>query len=203
MKHIVTIQHTQSEQHCNGMVGSWADWDLTLLGVEQAKRMGQRLSQELREARYVLYCSDLLRARHTAERVGDCMGLRPIPTASLREWNYGEAVGKSKEWARQHAKGGWDGIDDKPYAGCESKREVWQRLHMFLEQVMARGETHVMLVSHSGTLSVFYALWLGLEVEALNRCALVSSAGGVSFMREEADRRRVLVRLNDLSYIRE
>ena len=32
MKQIITIQHTQSVHHTNGMVGSWTDWDLTGLG---------------------------------------------------------------------------------------------------------------------------------------------------------------------------
>lgn len=27
-KYIITIQHTQSIHHTNGMVGSWTDWDL-------------------------------------------------------------------------------------------------------------------------------------------------------------------------------
>ncbi len=40
MKTIITIQHTQSVHHTNGMVGSWADWDLSELGVEQAKKIG-------------------------------------------------------------------------------------------------------------------------------------------------------------------
>ena len=40
MKQIITIQHTQSMHHLNGMVGSWTDWDLTPLGIEQARRIG-------------------------------------------------------------------------------------------------------------------------------------------------------------------
>jgi len=33
MKTIITIQHTQSVHHTNGMVGSWTDWELSDLGV--------------------------------------------------------------------------------------------------------------------------------------------------------------------------
>ena len=33
MKNIITIQHTQSVHHTNGMVGSWTDWDLSELGT--------------------------------------------------------------------------------------------------------------------------------------------------------------------------
>ncbi len=28
MKQIITIQHCQSQQHLNGMMGGWNDWDL-------------------------------------------------------------------------------------------------------------------------------------------------------------------------------
>ena len=41
MKQIITIQHTQSEHHTNGMVGSWTDWHLTEYGCAQAERIAQ------------------------------------------------------------------------------------------------------------------------------------------------------------------
>ena len=47
MKHIITVQHTQSEHHTNGMVGSWTDWNLTELGRQQADRIAVRLKEEL------------------------------------------------------------------------------------------------------------------------------------------------------------
>ena len=47
MKHIITVQHTQSVHHTNGMVGSWTDWDLTDLGREQADHIGRKLKDEL------------------------------------------------------------------------------------------------------------------------------------------------------------
>ena len=47
MKRIITIQHCQSEQHINGMMGGWNDWELTELGSLQARRSGERLGAEL------------------------------------------------------------------------------------------------------------------------------------------------------------
>ena len=57
MKTIITIQHTQSVHHTNGMVGSWTDWELTEKGIEQAKRIGEKLQAELgdRAKNFVLY----------------------------------------------------------------------------------------------------------------------------------------------------
>ena len=47
MRHIITVQHTQSVHHTNGMVGSWTDWDLTELGRSQADRIGKKLKMNL------------------------------------------------------------------------------------------------------------------------------------------------------------
>ena len=59
MKQIITIQHTQSIHHTNGMVGSWTDWDLSELGVEQAEKIGQKLAKQL--SGYALKYSELTR----------------------------------------------------------------------------------------------------------------------------------------------
>jgi probable phosphoglycerate mutase len=66
---------------------------------------------------------------------------------------------------------------------------------------MASAEENLIIVSHDGTLSIFYALWLGLDIHMLNKCNLSGCTGGVSFMREDWDKNRIISRLNDLSYI--
>lgn len=72
MKTIFTVQHTQSEHHTNGMVGSWTDWNLTELGKQQAERIADKLKQELDEKPVVLYTSDLnaQSRRRTVSRPG-------------------------------------------------------------------------------------------------------------------------------------
>ena len=74
MKSIITIQHTQSVHHINGMVGSWTDWELSELGVRQANRIGEKLKSELSERKFFMYSSDLLRAKQTAEHIGRYLG---------------------------------------------------------------------------------------------------------------------------------
>ena len=85
MKQIITIQHTQSIHHTNGMVGSWTDWDLSELGIEQAERIGQKLAKQLSGHKIVMYASDLLRAKHTAEIVAKHMGITPNIRLRLHE----------------------------------------------------------------------------------------------------------------------
>lgn len=206
MKNIITIQHTQSIQHTNGMIGSWTDWELTDLGFEQAKRIGERLTKEVKNDQYIIYSSDLLRARHTAEIVAGFLGVAPIFTEALREFNFGEACGKTKQWARENGKTDsylyCRSVDEIPFIGAESIRNVWNRLMKFSNQIMAKTENNYIIVSHGGTLGIFYAMWLGLDIELWNSCELRSDAGGGSFMCENSNGKRIINRLNDLSYTR-
>ena len=209
MKKIITIQHTQSEQHTNGMIGSWKDWNLTDTGIEQARRIGQRLSAEIHDERYIMYSSDLLRAKRTAEIVAGFLDIVPIYTDDLREFHLGEATGKSKAWARANIQCEvWpqtidcaESIDGKPFTGAESKRDVWNRLLPFYNRVMTSTEENILIVSHDGTLSLFYAMWLGLDMNMLENCALSGKTGGVSLLIEDKARHHMISRLNDLSYI--
>ncbi|MGB4649622.1 MAG: histidine phosphatase family protein [Bacillota bacterium] len=202
MKNIITIQHTQSIHHTNGMIGSWTDWDLTELGIEQAKRIGERLSAEIKHKQYVMYSSDLLRAKHTAEIIAAFLNIEPIFTDLLRERNLGEAVGKSVEWAHKNTIVWEKTVDDKPFKGAESRREAWERILVFYRQMMKSADENVIIVSHGDALSIFNAIWLGLDVEMLNKCDLFGKAGGVSFMHENSDGKHIITRLSDLSYIR-
>ncbi|MDD6793792.1 MAG: phosphoglycerate mutase family protein [Clostridiaceae bacterium] len=87
MKRIITIQHTQSIHHTNGMVGSWTNWDLSELRKRQASNIGQNLAKEFANFNFVMYSSDLKRAKQTAEIVGNYMGISPILAPELRERN--------------------------------------------------------------------------------------------------------------------
>lgn len=200
MKNIITVQHTQSVHHNNGMIGSWTDWALTEEGLAQARRIGQNLAPEVVGKGYVLYTSDLLRARQTAEAIGEALGIAPVPADALRERNLGEAVGKSKQWAEANTIVWERTIDDRAFAGAETRREAWLRLKAFLDALMATPAENILLVSHGDALSLLHAMWLGLPPEMLNHSDLFGYAGGVSFLYEHADGKRVIRRLSDLSY---
>ena len=90
MKKIITIQHTQSIHHTNGMVGSWTDWDLSELGIQQANKIGENLKNELNTQEIKMYSSDLLRAKQTAQIVGNYLNIETIFKKELRERNLGK-----------------------------------------------------------------------------------------------------------------
>ena len=92
MKQIITVQHTQSIHHTNGMVGSWTDWDLTELGKIQADHIGKKLNDELAGKKVALYSSNLKRAMQTAEEIAKYLGIEPIFRQELRERNLGKFI---------------------------------------------------------------------------------------------------------------
>ena len=201
MKHIITIQHTQSVHHTNGMVGSWTDWDLSELGRQQADNIGRNLVDYTGGAPFVLYSSDLKRAKQTAEAIGRHLGLTPVLRTELRERNLGKACGKSVQWLRENLECPEKTVDDRLFSDGESRRDIWNRLLPFFNEIMENDEENIIIVSHGGLLSVFNAMFQGLPVESMNTCELWGPSGGVSRMTVKDDGKRMIRCMGDLSFV--
>lgn len=202
MKNIITIQHTQSVHHTNGMVGSWTDWDLSALGKQQADTIGRNLAALAGDTKYVLYASDLKRAVQTAQSVGRHLGLTPVLRAELREGNLGKACGKSVQWLRENLEQPEKTVDDRLFSDGESRRDIWNRLLPFFNEIMENDQENIILVSHGGLLSVFNTMFQGLPVESMNTCELWGGAGSVSRMTVNNDGKRMIRSMGDLSFLK-
>ncbi len=201
MKTIITIQHTQSVHHTNGMVGSWTDWELSDVGVEQARKIGEKLKSELEDRKFVMYSSDLLRAKQTAENVGEYLSITPVLRNELRERNLGKCCGKSVQWLRENLEQQEKTIDDRLFSDAESRRDEWNRLKPFFDEIMSNDEENIIIVSHGDLLSVFNTMFLNLGVESINNCEMFGLSGGVSYMFENNEGKRFIKRISDMSYI--
>lgn len=202
MKHIITVQHTQSVHHTNGMVGSWTDWDLTELGKKQADSIGKKLKEELAGKDVVMYASDLKRAVQTAEEIVKYLNIEPIFRQELRERNLGKCCGKSVHWLRENMEKPEKTVDDRMFSDGESRRDACNRLRPFFEEVMESSEENIIIVSHGDLLSIWNAMFLGLEVESYYEADIHGSAGGVSHMFVSDDGKHLVRHISDMSYIR-
>ncbi|MGI6255591.1 MAG: histidine phosphatase family protein [Acutalibacter sp.] len=198
MKKLFTIQHTQSVHHINGMVGSWAEWELTDLGKCQARAIAQNLAPQLTGG-VKLYCSPQLRARQTVAPLAELLSVPVEYREELREQNLGEACGKPVQWLRDHS-APQRTVDDRILPGAESIRDVWERLLPFSRELLDRPEEMVVCVSHGITLTIWNSLWLGMEPEDLEHCVLRGRAGGVSCFSQGEDGQCRIHFLADLSY---
>ena len=201
MKHIITVQHTQSVHHTNNMVGSWTDWDLTDLGKVQADRIGKKLCDELANKAVVIYSSDLKRARQTAQEIAKYLKVEPILKKELRERNLGKCCGRSVQWLRENIECEVKTVDDRPFSDAESRRDAWNRLYPFFEEVMASEEENIIIVSHGDLLSIWNAMYLGLSVESYYQVDIHGPAGGVSHMIVGDDGKHRIKHISDMSYI--
>lgn len=201
MKKIITIQHTQSIHHTNGMVGSWTDWELSALGVQQANRIGEKLKTELSEKEFVMYSSDLLRAKQTAKIIGEHLGIVPVFRSELRERNLGKCCGKSVKWLRENLETEEKTVDDKLFSDAESRRDEWNRLKPFFDGIIAGNDENIIIVSHGDLLSIFNTMFLGLDIESINAFEIFGLAGGVSYMFENDNGKRFIKKISDMSYI--
>ena len=197
MKNIITIQHTQSVHHTNGMVGSWTDSELTDLGKAQAENIGRKLSAELKGQAYKIYSSDLIRAKQTAQPLADYLNIPINFNQKLREQNLGEAVGKTGSWARENEMP-IKSFDDRQFYGAESWREFWNRVSDLYDDVVSDEADNIILVSHGVTLSVWQQVWQGSDI-----CEFKYSGypGGISFFQISPSGERSILRLHDPSYI--
>ncbi|MDR1330244.1 MAG: histidine phosphatase family protein [Oscillospiraceae bacterium] len=199
MKTVITIQHTQSVHHLNGMIGSWTDWELTDVGKERAENIGKRLSAELAGEDFKIYCSDLIRTRQTAEPLLRYLGAAAEYRPELREINLGSACGKSNKWLRENG-AIVKAIDDRSLPDAESGRDVWNRLSAFCDEIMATSNDIVVVVAHGFVLPTWWAIWLKWDISMLDKAEFHGAAGGVSSMKETDEGKRVIMRLNDMSY---
>jgi probable phosphoglycerate mutase len=199
LKTIITIQHTESLQHINGMVGSWTDWELTDSGKKCAENIGRNLSAELDGRSCKIYSSDLTRTKQTAEPLCKRLGLSAEYRSELREQNLGEAVGKSKEWARARVNKN-PGIDGRKYTGAETLRELWSRLSIVYSEMMTAPQETIVVVSHGGALELFHAMAAGLEIESVEKLTFHASPGGVSKICVDSAGKRIFRAFSDMSY---
>ena len=201
MKNIITVQHTQSVRHTNGMVGSWTDWDLAESGKKQADNIGKKLNEELSGSDVVLYSSDLKRARQTTDEIAKYLNVEPIFRQELRERNLGRCCGKSVEWLRENRECEEKTVDDRIFSDGESRRDAWNRLLPFYEEVIENREENIIIVSHGDLLSIWNAMFLNLPVEFYDQVNIHGPAGGVSHMIITDEGKHLVRHISDMSYI--
>jgi broad specificity phosphatase PhoE len=91
---LILVRHGESEGNARGVITGSLDLDLTDLGREQARRVGDRLSDHSLAA---IYSSTLRRAANTGAAVAAHHDLEIEKLSGLDEYSYGEAEGLA--WA--------------------------------------------------------------------------------------------------------
>lgn len=165
MARLLIVRHAQSVWNAAGRWQGWSDAPLSELGMEQARLAGESLAAAgLKPA--VVACSDLARARLTAEIIAGQLGVRALVVDPA---------------LREHDVGDWNGLlHAEIVSRWPSEMEAWraqrldafpggERLGVFTERV--RGalqrlgalalDADVVAVAHGGVVRAVEE-WLGV-----------------------------------------
>jgi probable phosphoglycerate mutase len=202
-KLVLVVRHAQSVHHVQGLTGGWTDTPLTEAGHEQARALAARLKRELPERAIALYTSDLQRAMQTAEHIGAAFGVAPIPDPRLREHNNGEAANMTFAAARERFASAFDHawhIDERPFPGGETGRELYARAAAFIDGLCEDGRVPVVL-SHGMTIDCLIARWLRLPPEALEKIGFRAYPTGLTALVRDRFDLPAVERSNDLTHL--
>jgi probable phosphoglycerate mutase len=168
MMQLLLIRHAQSTWNAQGRIQGWADPPLSETGLDQARKLAQRLVAD-GHAVAAIYSSPLLRAWQTAEQLGQALGLSVQTDDRLKENDVGQLTGltgmeveqRFPEWmAARRASLEWV----QPPEG-EGRDHFASRAVAVMSDIVARhaGQT-VAVVSHGGTLGIYLAHLLEMPI---------------------------------------
>jgi broad specificity phosphatase PhoE len=142
MVKITNFAHGTTVDNENDISSGWLDAELSELGIQQ----GIRLKELTKDREFdVVFCSDLQRARKTAELVWGNQ-LEIISDARLRECNYGELNGGPSSIVEPMQE---KEMHSNPFPGGESYEDVKNRMADFLKFLKENYDgKNVAIVSH-------------------------------------------------------
>ncbi|HSN97100.1 MAG TPA: histidine phosphatase family protein [Candidatus Nanopelagicales bacterium] len=177
---LLLIRHGQTDDNHRQVFQGHAGRGLNDRGREQAALLAARLARAPIHLD-ALYCSDLERARETADILGRALALTPTPDEALREVNLGAWQGLSlteiqaqfpDEWAA------WRRGDDIRRGGGETYREVGDRYERAVARMTAQHpDGAIAIVSHGAAIKTFTARVLGVPVPQMRSYQVPSNTG--------------------------
>jgi len=149
-------RHGESQANLDNTFSNRDPWHpLTLRGEDEARVLAGRVAGPQFEA---LYCSPAVRARQTAEIVGQALGLAPRVADELREFDVGrwEGTNAAEGWAEyREVVAAWlAGEPERRVSGGESLADIERRVSHWLEGVarVHAEAANVVAVAHGGVL---------------------------------------------------
>jgi broad specificity phosphatase PhoE len=162
---LLLIRHGRSEWNAEGRIQGWADSPLDAVGQGQARRLAERLRDA---APVALYASPSLRARETADIIGQALDVPVTADERLKEHGVGDVTGLTwKQVVAQYPEVARDwaaGVEGFEIPGEEEIEVFHARVTAAFDEIVARHpDETVGVVSHGGTLGMYLNSLLGLS----------------------------------------
>ena len=196
------IRHGESLWNAQDRIQGHGDSPLSAIGTSQATRLGRHLAGAPIGA---IYTSRLLRARQTAEIVGDTMRAPVIVRPDLHEIGLGAWEGKTPDEVNAHFDNGFEAWRSRPTSvhipDAEPIASFRQRAVAAIESVIR--ETRVesaAIITHGGVIISYLAHVLGADFDFLLRRLRINNTGVTILEALDAEHPSVLT-VNDLQHL--
>jgi broad specificity phosphatase PhoE len=155
---LLLVRHGETDWNAAGRLQGHTDRPLNDYGRVQARKLAEQLQGDGIAA---IYASDLVRARETAEILGECLGLPVAIDADLREKNWGT----------------WEGLTPDERLNVEFEGETTEEhRERVLRAVRRIAEHHpgrrVVVVTHGGSLRRIQAAVAGAALPVVENCGV-------------------------------
>ena len=164
---LLIIRHGESEWNVERRWQGWLDAPLTALGESQALQRAEAIAASgFRPA--VVHCSDLGRARRTAEIIAATLGAQTCPHPGLRERSGGDWEGHTAEEIDERWPGmrlAWRRGERDSMPGGEVDAQVFGRVDAAIAAIL-EGPWPALIVTHHGVLRLV-AVRAGAAIDTL------------------------------------
>lgn len=169
---IYAARHGETPLNAEERVCGAVDLPLTDAGLAQAEELAASLVGKGIER---IYCSDMIRAKQTADAVGRALGLTPAPDPRLREMCFGSLERCARDDAEFNRRK--QVFAERFPGGGESILQGAHRVFSFLDEMLAECEGQTVLVVSHGWTNKFIAAYFGdLTNEEFARFRLLNCA---------------------------
>lgn len=208
MARLILVRHGETEWNRQKRYQGQTDTELNTTGIRQAGKTAERLAQEKIS---VIYCSDLRRARQTAEIIAskqsERIDIRESPL--LREMDFGDYEGLTfDEMDEQYrlifsASPSWRSRG--PYVRSpngESIADLAARVEQFSTSTLEHHPSNdtVLIAAHGGTIQVLVCHLLGIS---LDHWWQIRISGAAVSILETYPQGTSIVLLNDVNHLKD
>jgi broad specificity phosphatase PhoE len=165
------MRHGQAISNVRAVCSCWPEKlknPLTILGKEIVRESAEKLKNKLDlegQSIDLVFCSDLLRTRQTAEIVGKILEVKPKIDKRLREIGFGKFNGKNLEGMWKSFKHEEDRIN-KGADGGETYMQILDRMTGVIKDIEKKyKDRNIMLISHEGPLFLLQGKIMGLSLK--------------------------------------
>ncbi|BCS81224.1 histidine phosphatase family protein [Anaerocellum diazotrophicum] len=200
MRRIYLVRHGETDWNRFNLVQGSIDTDLNSIGIEQAKKIAERLKNEKID---IIFSSTLKRAYTTASYIKSYHPYAMFETSEkLNEINFGEWEGLSfneLEKKYYHTYLMWKDNPDKAiFPGEGNLNVVMKRVKSFYDELLQKDYNNIAIVTHGGIVKLSIIYLLTLPLDFYKKCWIGNASLSIVDIKGE---RRMLSLLNDMSHL--